>query len=236
MPLLPDLRQRRHELVEQMDKPDADRELLFNTYRHFARINPIVSGWRGIYRDSMRPLMRKAGTVRILDIGFGGGDVIRSLERWTRRDGFSVSFTGIETDERALEFVRRLDWPAHVVFEHSPLNQVAGRGDVFDFVISNAVLHHLADDEVANFGRSARQCCRSKAIFSDIERHPAAVPLFAPLAKVFCPNSYACEDGLTSIRRSFTHIELRQLLGDSWNVFRKIPFRLVAMAEGLNGE
>lgn len=236
MPLLPDLRQRRHDLVEQMDKPDADRELLFNTYRHFARINPIVSGWRRIYRDTMRPRMRKGRTVRILDVGFGGGDVIRSLEHWTRRDGFAVSFTGIETDERAVEFVQKLDWPANVFFELCSLNRVAERGDVFDFVISNAVLHHLADHEVADFGQSARRCCRSDAIFSDIERHPAAIPLFAPLANVFCPNSYACEDGLTSIRRSFTHIELRQLLGSSWNVFRRMPFRLVAIAEGLNGE
>ncbi|MGA7206153.1 MAG: methyltransferase, partial [Specibacter sp.] len=72
-----------------MDKPDCDPAKLERTYAQFPLINAAVSGWRGTYVSSIRPLLSATVETRLLDIGCGGGDVARALARWAVLDGMS---------------------------------------------------------------------------------------------------------------------------------------------------
>src|SRR5699024_9290522 len=89
-------------LTELMDDPDCDPVRLRRTLRRFRIVNRVVSGWGGVYRRHVRPALAAAeGRTRILDIGCGGGDVLRRLVRRARRDGFAVDGVGIDPDARA---------------------------------------------------------------------------------------------------------------------------------------
>ena len=77
----------------------------------------------------------------------------------------------------------------------------------FDLVVSSFLLHHLADDEAVAALLARGAGARRGFVHLDIARSATAHALLAALARPFCRRREAWEDGLTSIRRSFTRAE-----------------------------
>ena len=227
-PLVIFLKNRNQHLIEWMDKPDADPELLSNTYLQFDRINKLLSGWDKIYREYIKPIIRSSATVSILDIGCGGGDIIRYLYELSRNDGFETEFTGIDPDRRSIEFVTKSEWPEGVTFYAKKAEDLVKEEQAFDIVISNHLMHHLKNDQLTSMCRVAAQLAKKRVLFSDIERNAAGYLCFQLAAPLLFRNSYIVEDGLISIKKSFRKSELEPLLPGGWSVQRKFPFRLVA--------
>lgn len=212
-------------LRELMDDPDADERALARTYAGFRIINPVVAGWRGVYRRLIRPLLSRGEERTLLDVGSGGGDVTRSLARWAAREGLRLRVTGIDPDERAHAFARAQPPVAGVTFQRAFLSDVDER---FDFVLSNHVLHHL--DDVPAFLRESAERARILTAHSDLARSRLAYAAFSVLSAPFFAGSFIRVDGLTSLRRSFTMEELRAIVPDGWRVVATAPSRLLAIA------
>ncbi len=227
MPLY--LSKRDESLMEQMDRPDCDRELLNNTYRQFGRINRLLSGWDQLYKSILRPVFRNNNsTTSLLDIGCGGGDILYLLHRLCLKDGFHVTFTGIDPDPRSLEFTNRRVWPDRFNFQCKTASELAGENRTFDIVISNHLMHHLAADEIYEICGVAESLSRRLVLFSDIERSDLGFLSFSLIAPLLFRNSYIVPDGRISIRKSFRKNELQSHVPDGWKVKRQFPFRLLA--------
>lgn len=224
-----DFSRRDAQVAELMDDPACDLRLLFNTYRQFARINALLSGWRGVYRRHLRPALPRGRPVRLLDIGFGGGDVVRALARWARADGIDLRITAIDTDARALAFVRELEWPDTVSFQQASTGDLRASGRRYDAVISNAVLHHLDETAAAALLRDSRALAETVVVHNDLVRSAAAYTLFSTFVAPFFRDSFAATDGQRSIRRSWTVPEMRDLAGPGWTIRPLAPFRQLAV-------
>ncbi len=212
-----------------MDKPDADPELLSNTYRQFGRINKLLSGWDRIYRYYIKPIVRaNRGTASILDIGCGGGDIIRYLHELSFEDGFDIRFTGIDPDRRSIEFIAKNEWPENVTFYAKKAKDLIHEGQRFDIVISNHLVHHLTEKQLTSLCRDARLLARKLVLFSDIERSDLGYLCFQLAAPLLFRNSYIVKDGLISIKKSYRKSELESVLPGGWTVQRQFPFRLIA--------
>lgn len=217
-------------LVEWMDRPNCNRDLLFNTYQQFSRINRLLSGWKSIYKTYLRPvIVKKSGKASILDIGCGGGDVLHLLQTFCRADGFDVRFTGIDPDPRSIQYLSALKWPENVQFKPQFSYQLVKENQLFDIVISNHVMHHLKENELTAVCADAEKLAGQLVIFSDIERSDIGYAMFSTIAPLLFRNSYIVPDGLISIKRSFRKEELDNLLSGRWVVERQFPFRLLAI-------
>ncbi len=223
------LSERNDRLTERMDDPACDRDLLFNTYRQFGKINRLLSGWKQIYRSRIRPeILRNSGKISVLDIGCGGGDIILHLNELCSGDGFKAEFTGIDPDERAHRFLSGLQIPENIRFLQTTSGKLAAENRQFDIVISNHLMHHLSAEQLHQTCQDAATLAKKRVIFNDIERNPVGFAAFKTVAPLLFRNSFIVEDGLTSIRRSYRKRELEQKLPDGWQVNRQIPFRLLA--------
>lgn len=218
------LRERAAHAIEEMDLPGCDPVRLDRTYAQFALVNRAVSGWRGIYLNQLRPRLRKGSAATLLDIGCGGGDVPMMLSRWAARDGLQLEITAIDPDPRASRFASGRHADAGVTFRQSTAAQLASEGCSFDLVVSNHVLHHLAGDELPAFLAESAGLCHGRVIHNDLRRSPAAYVLFFAGSWPFT-GSYIRQDGLTSIRRSYTAAELQAAAPPGWTVLRRAPFR-----------
>ena len=222
------LKYRKPELVEWMDRTDCDQQILRNTYRQFSTINSILSGWRQIYKTKIKPLCTdKYKTYTLLDIGFGGGDIPIKLSKWANRDGIKLDILAIESDERALKFVKTLDIPTNVQFKKMPSSDLIRNSAIFDFVICNHVLHHLTNDEVTTLIEQTEQLAKHRIILCDIERNLIGYFLFKWITPLLFRNSYIQKDGLISIQRSFTFEELELVIPTKWKLDQMPLFRLV---------
>ena len=228
MPLV--LRRRRPELRERMDDPACNLSKLEATYAHFGAVNRIFSGWRILYQRYLRPQLTQ-GRTRLLDVGFGGGDIPRSLLSWAERDGLKLYVKAIDPDPRAAAFAHALPPHPKLSFEQTDTRAVRARGDTFDIVVSNHLLHHLSDAEVSALCDDSAALGRV-VLHNDIARADVAYAGFAALTGPFFRGSYITPDGLTSVRRSYTPEELRAVAPSGWRVSSPYPYRLL-LSHGL---
>jgi 2-polyprenyl-3-methyl-5-hydroxy-6-metoxy-1,4-benzoquinol methylase len=230
-----DLAHRDRDLRELMDDPDADLTALRRTYRQFRLVNRLLSGWRRHYRHQIRPLLTAGREVTLLDVGCGGGDVARSLAGWAARDGLRLRVTGIDPDPRAYAYAVEGGDAEAVDFRCCSSTDLVAEGRQFDVVISNHLLHHLADRELTALLADCEVLARRLVLHSDLARSRVAYVAYGPLGRLAGSGSFLRTDGLRSIRRSYWPAELAAAVPDAWQVRRAFPFRLLlrwAAADG----
>lgn len=223
---------------ELMDDPQADGEMLARTYRRFGAVNAVVSRPGLLYRRDIRPRAVEARRLRILDVGAGGGDLCRYLARRLRRDGLTADITALDADERAIRWASAHDDGSGAHYRCALTSDLVAEGDTFDVVVSNHVLHHLDGAELAAVLAETELLVRPGGLGShhDIARSRTAYALFAagtwPLSRNLLAGSFIREDGLLSIRRSYTARELTAVAPPGWEVRSHLPARLELRWEG----
>lgn len=216
---------------ELMDDPSCDPVRLERTYRQFTVVNRWVSGWRRVYRGRIRPLLHPHRTTTLLDIGFGGGDVPRALAGWARRDGLRLDVTGIDPDDHALDHVETLP-PSDVRFERASSADLVARGARFDIVTSNHLLHHLDAAQLDGLLRDSVALSRTLVVHNDLARARLGHAFWAAATWPVARRSFLHQDGLLSIRRSYTAAELAAVAPAGWTVTSMFPQRLLLTHEG----
>ncbi|KRE64041.1 hypothetical protein ASG92_03845 [Arthrobacter sp. Soil736] len=209
--------------IEEMDRPDCDPDRLDRTYRQFALVNRALSGWHGLYRNRIRPLLSRTGPATLLDVGCGGGDLALMFARWAATDGIDLRVTGIDPDERAYRFAANREPAPRVRFRQATSTGLVAEGAAYDVVISNHVLHHLDAGELQSFLGDSSALALRAAFHNDLRRSAAAYALFAAAALPLT-RSYIRRDGLTSIRRSYTVPELAAVVPHGWTAEPHSPF------------
>ena len=233
----PDLSTRAAGASELMDDPGADRAMLEKTYRRFRLVNAAVSRPGLIYRRDIRPRAR-AGRIRVLDVGSGGGDLCRLLAAALSRDGLVADITALDADDRATRWAAAHDRGAGVRYRSALTSDLVREGERYDVIVSNHLLHHLDGTEFRGLLADSRRLVDEGGIVlhQDIERSRAAYLLFAaatwPFAGNLLAGSFIRNDGLTSIRRSYTAAELAAAAPPGWRVRRGIPSRLELRWDG----
>jgi 2-polyprenyl-3-methyl-5-hydroxy-6-metoxy-1,4-benzoquinol methylase len=225
-----DLSRRDAELTELMDDPDCDPAALERTYARFALVNRVVAGWRGVYRSRIRPLLSASRETTLVDVGSGGGDVPLALARWARRDGLRLRVVGIDPDPRAAAFTRSLPVDPDVTFLRASSADLVADGRRFDLVTSNHVLHHL-DDASFDALLADSAALASRAIHSDIARGRLAYAAYGPASRLVAGGSFVHVDGLRSIRRSWTPVELALRVPAGWRVEGAVPCRVLVVRD-----
>lgn len=226
MPIV--LEQRNENLKERMDDPDCDRQELFNTYEQFSVINSLISRWKDVYKKSIHSACTNPSkTYTLLDIGFGGGDLPIKISQWAKKDRINLDITAIETDSRACEYIESKNTPADIQFRQISSTELLKEDRSFDFVISNHLLHHLGGEELQQLLYEAKQMSNIRVLFNDIERSDLGYLLFNVLSRPVFRSSFITDDGLTSIKRSYTLNELKQEVPPGWMVKRIFPYRLL---------
>jgi 2-polyprenyl-3-methyl-5-hydroxy-6-metoxy-1,4-benzoquinol methylase len=213
MPWWPDLSSRRHE-AELMDDPCSDPEGLRRTLRQFPLLNHLVSRSRYLLNRYVLADIRRRGvkTVRMLDVGAGGGDIARYLVRAAKGvAGAVVHVDCCEADPRVAAYARRacVGYPTISILERSVFDL---SGAPYDYVFSNHFLHHLSDTELAEFLAVSRRLCSGTLLCNDLERSRLSYTAYRAAAPLLLRRSFAAYDGALSIRRGFLRHELEEVL------------------------
>lgn len=215
--------------LELMDDPGCDPVLLDRTYGQFAVVNRLVSGWRRLYVETLRPVLAARPRPTLLDVGFGGGDIPRCLDRWARRDGLDLRITAIDPDPHAAAYVaaRPVDG---VVFRRARSAELVAEGRTFDVVVSNHLLHHLDPAGLQQLLADSEQLAGVVAVHNDLRRSALAHRAYGLVTRPLAGSSFLHVDGLLSIRRSYRPAELADVR-PGWSVRGLGAFRLLLQHE-----
>ena len=216
IPLLPDLSRRSMEL-EDMDRPDCALSQLRRTVAQYFWINFLFSASRRLIEQHLFPAIaaRPALEYTWLDIGAGGCDLPVWVARTARQRGWKLRITALDNDPRILAWAREaVRSEPGITLVQGSADELAALGE-FDFIFSNHVLHHLADDQLRPLIASVNRQARLGFVLNDLQRARSSYVAYFLFASIFLHRSLALRDGLLSIRRGFLESELRALAGES---------------------
>ncbi len=188
---------------------------------------PTLAFLDGLHRRGLWP---KDRPLRLVDVGSGYGDLIRTVDRWAARRDLAIELTGVDLSP----------WSARAAAEATPPGRPITwvTGDVFDdaraadVITSSLFTHHLTDAMIVRFLRAIETRARIGWFINDLHRHPLPYRGFALLSKAMGWHPFVQHDGPVSIARAFTAADWDALIAQAdlsaqaVHVAWRFPFRL----------
>lgn len=217
---------------ELMDADDLPEETYVRVVHDLAQVNTLTLARRPTLnflgrivrtRDPMLP------PLRILDVGFGDGDMLRTISRWAAKLGQPVELVGIDLNPRSLAAARAAT-PSDMAIDWRIGDYAATAGEGWDVVISSLVAHHMTHDQLIAFLRFMDAESREGWFINDLHRHSFAYLGFPLLATLMRWHGIVRHDGQLSVARSYRPGEWPPILAEAGvkgaAVNRVFPFRL----------
>lgn len=210
-----------------MDADDLPPDTYAAVVRDLAQVNTVTLAARptlGFLTTRTRPGRR----YRLLDVGYGDGDMLRRIARWGTRRGIGFDLVGIDLNPRS-EAAARADTPAALHIDYRTGDYAGLAGEPWDFVISSLVAHHMTTEQLVAFLGFMDRHARRGWLVNDLHRHRFAYAGWPLLAALFRWHAIVRHDGHLSIARSYRPAEWQPLLvraGVDARVFTAFPFRL----------
>ena len=149
--------------------------------------------------------------LRVLDVGYGEGDMLRRIHRWGTRRGLRLELSGVDLNPWSAPAARAAT-PADMDIEYRT-------GDLFDLppggydvVLSSLFTHHLGDNEVVRYLRWMEASAARGWFVNDLHRHWIAYHGFRALSTVAGWHRFVRHDGPLSVARSFRRADWHDLL------------------------
>jgi SAM-dependent methyltransferase len=182
--------ERAADVTELLEDPSLPDQLVADAYRDLARSHH----WLGNTAAVLHRL-REDPAGSVLDLGCGHGALLLEIRR-----KLGVKVTGVDLR------------PAP---ESSPVRILTGDAVIdplprADAAVALCLVHHLSPADIVRLIRNVSRSC-GRLIVLDPVRHWLPLWLFRIFVCPFLPWINAA-DGITSIRRSYTPVELRKLV------------------------
>ena len=222
------MRAERLQAEELMDDPALDAGTYRAVLTDLARVNRATLAHRPTLGFLRRAVGRRR-SFRLLDVGFGGGDMLRHIARWARKRRIAVDLTGIDLNRRSADVAEAHPSPgAPIRYLTGDYADLAGQG--FDCVISSLVAHHMTHAQLVRFLGFMEREAQAGWFVNDLHRHGFAWTAFPVLARIEGWHRIVRIDGMTSIARSYRPKEWPPILAEAGiegaRVRRRFPFRL----------
>lgn len=199
------------ELPELMDG-DCSYEDFRDCLRSLKQVNRWLLGYRPTLAWLERLPLELLDPVHIVDVGSGGGDLLRQIEAWARRRGIAVQLTGIDLNpyaaRAALESTPKelgIAWVTGDALAYRPEKPI-------DIVVSSLMAHHLEGDEIIALLRWMESTAQVGWFINDLERSEWSCRMFGWVAKVVGWHRFVRHDGPVSFRRAFWEEDWVRLL------------------------
>jgi 2-polyprenyl-3-methyl-5-hydroxy-6-metoxy-1,4-benzoquinol methylase len=219
---------------ERMDAPDLSAEDYAAVLTDLAAVNALTMAARPTLAFLDRLAVR-GDRLRVLDMGFGQGDMLRAIARWAARRGIDVELVGIDLNPKSAPAARAAT-PADMAIDYRTGDYQRLAGEGWDVIASSLVAHHMTDDQLDDFLRFMAAEARRGWIVNDLHRHGFAWLGFPVLARIMRWHPIVRHDGRLSIARSFRPAEWEAILAragitpGSARIVRRFPFRLCVEA------
>jgi 2-polyprenyl-3-methyl-5-hydroxy-6-metoxy-1,4-benzoquinol methylase len=214
---------------EQMDDPELDPAVYAAVLKDLARVN----AWTFTHHATLAFLAdaaRGMPAFRLLDVGFGQGDMLRAIAAWARKRDIAVDLIGVDLNPNSAA-VARAATPAALPIDYRTGDYADADGP-FDFIVSSLVAHHMTDDQLDAFLHFMEASAARGWLVNDLHRLGLSYYGFGLLARAIRAHRIVREDGQTSIARSFRPADWAAILkraglaAGTARVVRRFPFRL----------
>ena len=212
---------------ELMDADDLDPATYTEVVGDLATVNVVTMAARPTLNFLARGTSGMT-SFRLLDVGFGDGDMLRRIARWAARRSIAAELVGVDLNPRS-EIAARAHTPPGLKIDWRTGDYADLAGQRWDFIVSSLVAHHMTHAQLVAFLRFMEKEAARGWLVNDLHRHRFAHGGFPILARLFGWHRIVRLDGTLSIARSYRPAEWPPILaeaGVTGRVYRAFPFRL----------
>ena len=215
----------RSQVEELMDADDLDAATYADVVGDLATVNTVTMARRPTL-DFLARATAGRKSFRLLDVGFGDGDMLRRIESWARARGIEAELVGVDLNPRSEQAARVQGGNIrYITGDYADLAD-----EPWDVIVSSLVAHHMSHDQLIAFLRFMEGHASAGWFVNDLHRHGFAHWGFPVLATIARWHPIVRHDGTLSIARSYRPDEWRPLLAEAGiteaKVRRVFPFRL----------
>ncbi|KLE36126.1 methyltransferase domain-containing protein [Aurantiacibacter luteus] len=218
----------RLETEELMDDPALPEATYREVLADLARVNRATLAYRPTLAFLERALAGR-DSFRLLDVGYGQGDMLRRIAQWAEANGKTAELVGVDLNPNSAVVAREAT-PAGLPISYHTGDYADLLGGSWDVVVSSLVAHHMSREELVLFMRFMEAEARAGWFINDLHRHAVSYSGYPLLAWAARWHPIVRADGRTSIARSYRPAEWPALLAEAGvegqRIERYFPFRL----------
>ncbi|WP_142784611.1 methyltransferase domain-containing protein [Changchengzhania lutea] len=203
----------RTDATEIMDDFSIKGELLHDSLDKLAHINTWLGG-NQVTINGLKNILKnhpKNQPLKIMDLGCGGGDILRDVAMFGKRNQYQFELIGIDANKATVDYASKLsEGYENISFLHLDIFSEAFNNLEYDVVLGTLFLHHFKEDELIILLKNLLNKTKIGIVINDLHRHKMAYYLF----KILCltiSNKMIIEDGLTSVLRGFKKSEIEHI-------------------------
>ena len=206
---------RRSGNIEIMDDLQCAGEVVNQTLRELETVNRLLGG-NDVTLAGLQELLKKKpdpGEITIADWGCGGGDMLKLIAGWGRRNNIKMRLIGIDANPNIIAFaINNCQGYSEIDFETVNVFSEDFRKRKFDIVLATLFTHHFTDDELVDLLQSVTSQMRMGMVINDIHRHWLAYYSIRLLTQFFSKSAMVKFDAPLSVLRAFKRSEWETLL------------------------
>ena len=202
--------------IEIMDDLAIDGEVVPKTLRELEIINSLLGGNRVTISGIQQLINKKSSRnslVHIVDMGCGGGDMLKLIANWAKRNEYKVKLTGIDANPNIINYASQ-NSEGYNNIEYVVGNVFDSRSSIgdCDIIISTLFMHHFDNQQLTFLLSDWTKKSRLGVVINDLHRHPFAYHSIKLLTTFFSKSYMVKNDGPLSVLRSFTKDDLQELM------------------------
>ncbi|WP_046243685.1 methyltransferase domain-containing protein [Hymenobacter terrenus] len=169
-----------------------------------------INTWLGGYQPVLNALERlrhrfpKGRSVRLADLGSGGGDTLRHVARWARKKGVSMELAGIDANQFMVDYAmaKSQAYP-EISYQQFDIFSPEFQDQPYDVLTCSLFCHHFTDDELVTLLRQWQQQARVAVVINDLHRHWLAYHSIKWLTRLLGGSYLVRHDAPLSVARAF---------------------------------
>lgn len=195
------------ELLDAEGIPAAD---LFQNLRELDRINTLLGGYN-ITFSALKKVVQPDQRYILIDIGCGGGDTLKHIEKWRQRKKMDVQLIGIDLKPECIEYATRQQTAQGIQFICDDYRNMFLHVPQIDIIHACLFCHHLDERQLIELIHFALDR-KIILLINDLERNTFAYFAIKTLTALFSKSYLVKNDAPLSVARGFAKKEWITLL------------------------
>lgn len=202
---------KRSTLPELMDETGVAKHEIHQALHELENVNTLLGGY-SVILNALNTINLPDREIIIMDMGCGGGDMLRAIAKWANKKGKKVKLIGVDRNPEMTLFA----------FEKSKLfNNISFvTADVFDenlknfkpdIVMNSLFCHHFDKDELIKLVKRMYELAKLSVIINDLHRHWFAYYSIKWITQMVSKSYLVKYDAPLSVARSLTKNEWQEI-------------------------
>ena len=199
------------ELLDAADIPFAD---IRQNMQELNTINTYLGG-HAISINGIRKILKTFSTdqpIVICEIGCGGGDNLKAIEKWCTRNNISVRFIGIDLKATCIEYAEQQYPSLNANWIVSDYKAIQFEQDRPDIIFSSLFCHHFDERELVAMLQWMKLNTRRGFFINDLHRHYLAYISIKLITGIISKSYLVKNDAPLSVARGFKKKEWQHLI------------------------